>query len=327
MPANVSFMYGVSPPFPNKGKFLPLQNPTFYSPASIQSEMSFSRVPSMELKNPKSCLKLTQREPRVISECINPKEDQDQTEVDAISDRCDEDSRKIKKRKRVTFADRNGGVLTLIKYLTESTNEPPRSFTSENFLIDLMENMKIKPAESSTDTSAKLVLKFDQPAADYVKFKSRVEKLNVSLENVAVKSISNVHGTVKVRNIAYEKTVTLRITFDDWRTITEIPCEYANNAYDGGVFDTFQFTIDIPFTSNQVQFCVRYQCNANEFWDNNDGQNYIILRTNNYIKSSPIAIPKKYSWSQPKSYPSTYCELPSPQERTWLPLDKQTPFY
>lgn len=328
MPANVSLMFGVSPPFPNDRNFLHMSNHTCFSSSYsvLQNQSSFSRVPTMELKSPRSCLKLNQRQPKPITDSER-QNDGEQNGFNAF-DECRNRHSKNKKGKKVTFADRNGGVLTFIKYLFESTHEPPKSLTSDDFIRGLMKNMKIKPEETPADNNMKLVLKFNQPAADYMKFKLKLETLNVSLENVAIKSIDSVHGTVKVKNIAFEKTVTVRLTIDNWQTHKDVLCEFVNNAYDGGIYDTFQFTIDIPTNSNQVQFCVRYQCNSNEYWDSNGGGNYFIERPTHQSRpvSAPQTIPSR-NLSQKMPYPSTYGELPSPQDRTWLPIHEGTPFY
>ena len=51
---------------------------------------------------------------------------------------------------------------------------------------------------------------------------------NVYLETVTLprKNPPTLKGTVLVRNIAFEKTVLVRFTLDDWQTISEVICTY-----------------------------------------------------------------------------------------------------
>jgi hypothetical protein len=55
-------------------------------------------------------------------------------------------------------------------------------------------------------------LNFAQPASDYLKFRSTVERQNVGLENVVLKNdLCKITGTVKVKNIAFDKQVCFRV--------------------------------------------------------------------------------------------------------------------
>lgn len=316
-----AFLCSVSPPFPTDHQLLSMYSRNCYSSTSdvFQSSQSFKRVPSLSFKNPKSCLKL-------VSQTICDLSDSE-TEVTTVSELRTEKSSK----KRVTFADHNGGVLTLIKYLKESTYDPPKSLTSENFLQNIMKNMNISPAKTEKAEEEELKLKFNQPVADYLKFKEKLEKDNVALENVAIKDDNCIHGTVKVKNISFEKVVTIRITFDDWKSHNCIPCDYVKSAYEIGNFDTFQFNVNVPKHSDSIQFCVSFKCTHGEFWDSNGGSNYVIARVNSQNRyksqSNPVAIPQRNPISGSYPYPSTYSELPTPQERTWMQYDFGSPFY
>lgn len=55
------------------------------------------------------------------------------------------------------------------------------------------------------------------------------------------------------------------------------------------LFDTFSFRIPIPGSvpSNRIQFCIRYKCDAGEYWDNNLGKNYVIVRPTLLAKRPP----------------------------------------
>ena len=150
---------------------------------------------------------------------------------------------------------------------------------------------------------------FRQPASEYITFRNKLDKNSVSLENIIVRE--NEHcliGTIKVKNIAYVKQVTLRITFDHWINHVDVDCTYVEqpglNSQTAvrSLYDTFRFRYELPAKersrARQIDFCVRYFTDGIEFWDNNDGENYTIkkkrdVRKNNFyfggfaIKTSP----------------------------------------
>lgn len=123
------------------------------------------------------------------------------------------------------------------------------------------------------------VVDFRQPASAYLEFRQKVEEKNVSLENVIIKETEHlIVGTVKVKNVSYNKEVIVRSTCDGWKTHEDTYCTYTvvgsglASAY--MVYDTFSFKLTLPPKSRRIEFCVCYKCEAGEFWDNNDGRNY-----------------------------------------------------
>lgn len=59
-------------------------------------------------------------------------------------------------------------------------------------------------------------------------------------------------GTVKVKNLSFEKSVTLRLSFDDWSTFEDHPCLYkqhrashSNSVRTADLFDTFEFDVEL----------------------------------------------------------------------------------
>ena len=184
-------------------------------------------------------------------------------------------------KKRVVFADDKGLSLTQVKMMTEPSDCPPR--WTAKFLEQVT-------GGASADVAAdRWELKFAQPASDYLDFRSRLDKLNLSLENVVVQEADQqLVGTVKVKNLAFSKQVTVRVTFDNWQTQTDFEATFSTpSGLQGGgntptinLFDTFSFKIPIPslVPSNRIQFCVRFACEAGEFWDNNAGKNYVVVK-------------------------------------------------
>jgi protein phosphatase 1 regulatory subunit 3A/B/C/D/E len=129
---------------------------------------------------------------------------------------------------------------------------------------------------------------FTQPASDYLAFCNKLDRDSVSLENVIVREIENsLIGTIKVRNFSYDKTVTIRMTTDDWKSYEDVNCIYiqqldlTTQTVVRNFYDTFRFHIPLPandFSTSQVEFCVHYVTEGSDFWDNNSGANYIVKK-------------------------------------------------
>jgi hypothetical protein len=88
-------------------------------------------------------------------------------------------------------------------------------------------------------------------------------------------------GVVACANIAFNKNVVARFTFDYWKTTSEVTAEFNHDvrkkeANDG--YDRFNFNIklaDQAHLENKTLFiCVRYNVAGQEHWDNNSNMNY-----------------------------------------------------
>lgn len=182
-----------------------------------------------------------------------------------------------KNKKRVVFADDKGLSLTQVKMMTEPSDCPPR-WTAE-FLEQVTGGASAEVAADRWEFT------FAQPASDYLDFRSRLEKQNLSLENVLIQEADQqLVGTVKVKNLSFSKQVTVRITFDNWLSQTDVEATFVPSGLQDtttiNLFDTFSFKIPIPVVvpSNRIQFCIRFVSDAGEFWDNNVGKNYVIVK-------------------------------------------------
>ncbi|KAF7257654.1 hypothetical protein EG68_05509 [Paragonimus skrjabini miyazakii] len=150
-------------------------------------------------------------------------------------------------------------------------------------------------------THALWVLRFPQPAAQYYEFRQRIENGSVSLENISViqpdetstTQLPQLSGTIKVRNLAFEKQVWIRLTTDNWHSYTDHVALYSHKMSGGLIhstsrFDTFTFQLTVvpqlesTQQSESIEFAIRYMvgpCGAyGQFWDNNSGKNYVIER-------------------------------------------------
>ena len=126
----------------------------------------------------------------------------------------------LTRRKRVSFADEYGLELLMVREFTESSNSPP--MIRRGLLSAITTG-----ASASVTERPPLVLQFPQPASDYYQFRERLERLSVSLENVILKDY-NIMGTVKVKNIAFEKKVKVRFTYDSWESFTDVHANYVS---------------------------------------------------------------------------------------------------
>ncbi|XP_076062871.1 protein phosphatase 1 regulatory subunit 3B-like isoform X2 [Oratosquilla oratoria] len=206
-------------------------------------------------------------------------------------------------KKKVVFADTRGRPLAEVRLLTERPDCPPR--WTADFLEQVTRGAK---AEAVTDHWE---LSFPQPASDYLAFKARLDNNNVSLENVVINEAdSGVTGTVKVRNLDFHKTVTVRYTVDSWTTTSKITCEYVPSAttatgisYD--LYDTFKFDFPLPTSgmADKVEFCVCFSCQGQEYWDNNNSKNYVLVSfrpktSTNDCKPNDVYNVTMDSWSE-----------------------------
>ncbi|KAF2674690.1 hypothetical protein BT63DRAFT_17636 [Microthyrium microscopicum] len=104
----------------------------------------------------------------------------------------------------------------------------------------------------------------------------RVEQLTLS------KDFKSLEGICAVANIAFEKFIVARFTFDYWRTTSEVIAEWTDirftQHHDG--YDRFKFTIKLSEQANlqnkTLYLCVRYNSGGQEHWDNNGGANFQI---------------------------------------------------
>lgn len=104
----------------------------------------------------------------------------------------------------------------------------------------------------------------------------------VSLEKVFCSGLI-LSGTVRVKNVGYEKRVWVKYTTDNWKSSHEVAAEFTPlpmwKSADWDSNDRFTFRLHIPNdiqVGNIVQFAVGYHVNGWEVWDNNMGKNYTL---------------------------------------------------
>lgn len=130
-------------------------------------------------------------------------------------------------------------------------------------------------------------VEFTQPVS-LVSFKERVRLNKVHLETCHVNSIAghvSVSCTIRVLNLAFDKSIIVRYTTDDWHTFTDSLASYVPGSNDGAS-DKFTSTFSLTNRVSQLQvgqriiFAVRYTVGRHQvYWDNNAGRNYSVRVT------------------------------------------------
>jgi hypothetical protein len=124
---------------------------------------------------------------------------------------------------------------------------------------------------------------------------------NIYLESISPILLASarpplLRGTVRVRNIAFEKRVAARFTSDDWTTVSEVFARYTGPAISGAhhhhgdgdddKWDRFAFSISLevctPHRAGASSFtfllAVRFTApGVGEWWDNNGGNNFRVV--------------------------------------------------
>lgn len=103
----------------------------------------------------------------------------------------------------------------------------------------------------------------------------RVERVYLSSDN------KNLMGAIIAKNIAFHKMVVARFTLDYWKTTSEVVADFSSDIRQRQLSDgcdRFLFSIKLEDQANlenkTMFFCVRYNVNGQEFWDNNSSINY-----------------------------------------------------
>lgn len=205
----------------------------------------------------------------------------------------------LRKSKSVRFADSQGLPLTAVHPLTSAdssyTNNIIVPYDDDDVFGDVAPARKGRPdvqkmslhvtavctqqlsytaaAAAAITTTTTYIRKFNfaQPGTE-PDFFERVNSQKVCLESLRSER-RTLHGIVRLANIAYEKSVTVRWTVDKWQNYHESRATYIPCSSDG---NTDSFAFELPINGEDVEFAIRYQCNGQDHWDNNKGRNYVV---------------------------------------------------
>ena len=101
----------------------------------------------------------------------------------------------------------------------------------------------------------------------------KLDSNKVSLECLTGRNDS-ISGYIKVSNLAFQKTVAIRSTTDNWVTFKDTQAQYCESDH---TTDRFSFELSGPFERGKLELAVCYTVNGLEWWDNNHGQNYVFV--------------------------------------------------
>lgn len=164
-------------------------------------------------------------------------------------------------------------------------NADSRCFASENSF-----NLEYR---TSCPQSDKILLPLFQQPGGETNFLDRVRENQVCLENAVVDDpiTLSIQGTVRVRNLDFNKSVHIRYSLDSWKTFSDLQALYVQNSCDG-FSDKFSFLmyVNTITVGQRVEFAVRFQCKGVQYWDNNNGANYCFqcLPVKNTTPYAPI---------------------------------------
>uniref|UniRef100_A0A3Q3L3X3 CBM21 domain-containing protein n=1 Tax=Labrus bergylta TaxID=56723 RepID=A0A3Q3L3X3_9LABR len=175
--------------------------------------------------------------------------------------------------KKVRFADSLGLELITVKHF-DDTDEP-----------ELDTKFPRAPAHSVF-----MELQFTNPGT-LPGFEQKVREVKVMLECVQADEFS-LSGFVRVLNLAFQKSVSLRYSLNNWITFMDSLASYVPSSCDGDT-DKFCFKIVMPTSFDNggtLQFAIKYCVKGKEYWDNNNGNNYKVRR-HRYKMSPYLEVP------------------------------------
>ncbi|XP_068187845.1 protein phosphatase 1, regulatory subunit 3Da isoform X2 [Antennarius striatus] len=129
---------------------------------------------------------------------------------------------------------------------------------------------------------------------DQPEFLYRLHEQKVCLERILCFELG-VIGITQVLNLDFEKDVTTRYSFTEWKNCTETKASWVSSSTKtwerGGQLscDKFRFHLPIPpflQPGATLQFAIKYKVCGAEYWDNNNGDNYKLV-CHNYKLTVP----------------------------------------
>lgn len=83
-------------------------------------------------------------------------------------------------------------------------------------------------------------------------------------------------GLIMVKNLAFEKKLSIKLTFNNWRSSLIINNITYSKSFASVNFDQFKFVIPLEHMPKNIdlQFVIRYDVDGRTYWDNNSTRNY-----------------------------------------------------
>lgn len=163
----------------------------------------------------------------------------------------------------------------------QSGNKPKKSvrFRDSGSLEDVRLFLKSEmPIACQSDPTCSIKYVYHLRHLNWPSVRHHEGGLAVRVENIQFDA-SHLIGTCQVANLAYEKKVNIRYSFDDWSTCHQVQADYRESIID--TWDRFSFKIKCHPFVRHLDFAVQYLVSGREFWDNNKQQNYQLDITTN----------------------------------------------
>lgn len=204
------------------------------------------------------------------------------------------------RKKIVRFADVLGLDLADVRTFMDEIPKIPTSAYDDLSDADISLSLSdtslcsnTSPIDLHHPKSTKLLMPLFQQPGGESNFLDKVRDNQVCLENAVVCS-DYINGTVRVRNLDFNKSVHIRYSTDSWRTYADLQASYVSNSCDG-FSDKFSFTLYVHtlIPGQKLEFAVRFHCKGCQYWDNNKGVNYVFecLPTSTSTPYVPITVP------------------------------------
>ncbi|XP_030760612.1 glycogen-binding subunit 76A-like [Sitophilus oryzae] len=185
------------------------------------------------------------------------------------------------RKKIVRFADVLGLDLADVRTFLDEIPKVPKSAYDDLSDVDISDSSDIQNVNClnkfvGVSSEKILVPLFEQPSG-LPNFLDLVRENQVCLENALVDDpvLFLIRGTVRVRNLDFNKSVHIRYTLDSWKTFADVQASYVQNSCDG-FSDRFSFVIyaHTLTVGQKLEFACRFQCKGCQYWDSNKGLNY-----------------------------------------------------
>ncbi|KAM4609634.1 protein phosphatase 1, regulatory subunit 3Da isoform 1-T2 [Polymixia lowei] len=199
-----------------------------------------------------------------------------------------------KKRSRnvgVRFVDSLGLDLEDVKVF--KTGEDP--FIPQHVTFRLLMSAELADGRHLEISLPYLKPVFAQQPGDQPEFLNHLHWQKVCLERVLCFELGII-GITQVLNLDFEKEVSVRYSFTEWKSSTETKASWVTTVtkpWEGGggqlSCDTFRFHLPVPpflQPGAVLEFAIRYKVCGTEYWDNNGGQNYKLV-CHNYKLTVP----------------------------------------
>jgi hypothetical protein len=231
----------------------------------------------------------------------------------SINDRCG-DQRKHLPSSPLTPYHSGISQKKSVRFCSDDDLEQVRLFIETQIPLAVHSDPPSTCLPSSKEQAPRYALKYPRWPSKWATYKSlssehtmiRMESIQLAHSNQGDTNNQSkaLLGKCRVSNVAYEKQVTVRHSFDYWKTYQEIDASFHESITTAAAkkkeWDVFTFDIDVPSSGSGHQYsrpmtcwiALRYNVTGREFWDNNDGKNYqveIIPATEKCHNSSATA--------------------------------------